>query len=172
MMRNALKNRAMFFGAAIVGMIAIFIIFGAMMPVPQAHAYAVGSVPAGIPTAASGGTASTSYNIGASFQNLISPFTGFINGLKFNNNTTINPNGLGGGMNGTNFTLPTVNLTPILESTVQKTLSQWFGQFDNWIYSMTGVQLSGISLVILEAFSWVLGLAQQVVNWLLGLFHQ
>ncbi len=162
----------MFFGTAVVGMIAFFIFFGAIMPVSPAHAYAVGSVPTGVSAGASGGTAGSNYNIGTSFQNLISPFTGFINGLKLNNNMTINPNGVSSGMNGTSFTWPTVNLTPVLESAVQNTLSQWFSQFDNWFYGVTGVQLSGIMVAILGVFSWALGLAQQAVNWLLSLFHK
>jgi hypothetical protein len=167
-MKNALKNCVMFFGAAIVGVIAIFIFFGAIMPVPQAHAYAIGSVPPNItPGAAAGG----SYDFGSSLQNLVSPFTGFINSLKFNNKTTMNPSKMSTGMNGTSFTWPTVNLTPVIKSTVQNTLSQWIGEFDNWFHGVTGVQLSGIMVAILGAVSWVLGLAQQVMNWLLGLFH-
>ncbi len=37
----------MFFGAAIVGVIVIFVFFGAIMPVSQAHAYAIGLVAGG-----------------------------------------------------------------------------------------------------------------------------
>jgi hypothetical protein len=170
-MKNALKNCAMFFGAAIVGVIAIFIFFGAIMPVPQAYAYAVGSVPTNIGTGADSSARGGSYDFGSSFQNLISPFTGFINNLKFNSGTTINVNGANNAMTGAGFSWPTVNVAPVLESTVQNTLSQWFSQFDNWFYGATGVQLSGIMVAILGVFSWALGLAQQVVNWLLGLFH-
>jgi len=54
---------------------------------------------------------------------------------------------------------------------VQNILSQWFGDFDNWFYGLTGVQLSGISLVVLNALSWTLALAQTVVSWFVGLFH-
>ncbi len=172
-MKNALKNCVMFFGAVIVGIVALFILFGAIMPVPQAHAYAIGSVSpaASMPSLTTTGTGGTSYGIGNSFQNLISPFTGFINSLKFSNNTPINPSGMSTGINGTSFTWPTTNLTPVLESSVQNTLSQWFSQFDNWFYGVTGVQLSGIMVAILGVFSWALGLAQQAVNWLSGLFH-
>jgi hypothetical protein len=170
-MKNALKNCAMFFGTAIVGVIAIFVFFGAIMPVPQAHAYAIGSVPTNTGTSVGSNAAGGSYDFGSSFQNLVSPFTGFVNSLKFNNNTTINPNGISSGINGTSFSWPTVNLTPVLGNSVQNTLSQWFSQFDNWFYGATGVQLSGIMVAILGVFSWALGLAQQVVNWLLGLFH-
>jgi hypothetical protein len=139
------------------------------MPVLQAHAYAVGSVPpnAGTDTSAGG----SSYDFGSSLQNLVSPFTGFVNNLKFNNNTTINSSGASSAVNGTSFTWPTVNMAPVLENTVQNTLSQWFSQFDNWLYGATGIQLSGIMVAILGVFSWALGLAQQAVTWLLGLFH-
>jgi hypothetical protein len=160
------KNYVMFFGAAVVCMIADF-------AASQAHAYAVGSVAPEVPTPASLATTSSlsdsaaggsSYNFGNSLQGLLSPFTGFINSLQLNNNTTANTNGV-------SFTWPTVNMTPVLESTFQNTLSQWFNEFDVWFYSVTGVQLSGILVAILNLFSWVLGLAQQAVNWLLGVFH-
>ena len=146
----------MFFGAAIVGVITVFV-FLVAMPAPRARAYEVGSTTTGV----SGG----SYDIGSSLQNLVSPFSGFINSLKFNESApTVNANGV-------SFSWPTINATPVLENTFQNTLSQWFSEFDAWFYSVTGVQLSGIMLALLNLFSWVLGLAQQVVNWLLGLFH-
>ncbi|MGD1003778.1 MAG: hypothetical protein ABR884_04405 [Minisyncoccia bacterium] len=172
-MENALKNCVMFFGAAIVGVIAIFVFFGAIMPVSQAHAYAIGSVPTNIGTRVGSSAGGGSYDFGSSFQNLVAPFTGFVKSLKFNNNTnmTMNPSGMSTGINGTSFTWPTVNLAPVLGNSVQNTLSRWFNQFDNWFYSVTGIQLSGIMVAILGVFSWALGLVQQVVNWLLGLFH-
>jgi len=70
-MKNALKNCVMFFGAAIVGVIAIFIFFGAICRAAGAR-LAIGSVPPNItPGAAAGG----SYDFGSSLQNLVSPFT-------------------------------------------------------------------------------------------------
>jgi hypothetical protein len=165
------KNALMFFRAAIIGVVAVFIFsavsiaFG-ILAVPQAHAYAVGSTaPTGITSGAgAAGLGGSSYDIGNSLQVLVSPFTGFLNNLKLNNNTTINPGGMG-------TTWPTVNMTPVVASSVQNILGQWIGEFDNWFYSVTGVQLSGILVVLLNLFSWALGLAQQAVNWLLGLFH-
>ena len=148
----------MFLGGTIVATIAIFISFG-IFATPEAHAYAVGSVP--INTT---GSASENYDIGNSLQNLISPFTGFINSLKLNNNTTINTGGHAPAF-------PTVNLTPVLETSIQSTVSQWLSEFNNWFYGISGIQLSGIFYVFLNAIAWTLGLAQQVVNWLLGLFH-
>lgn len=149
------------FATAICGVVAVFL-FSIIVSAPQAHAYAVG---------AGSSVAGGSYDIGSSLQNLISPFTGFINSLKFNNNGTANPSGMSTGMNSASFTWPTINLAPVLESTVQSTLSQWISEFDNWLYSVTGVQLSGVTVAILGVFLWALRLAQQVVNWLLGLFH-
>jgi hypothetical protein len=157
-MNNASKNCAMFFGTATIGVIAVFV-FSAS----PAHAYAVGP--------ATPSTGSGSYDFGSSLQNLTSPFTEFVNSLNWNNSTTTNPSGANGGINGTNFAWPTVNITPVLESNVQNVLSQWLSQFDDWFYRTTGVQLSGIIVATLSLFSWALGLAQQVVNWLLGLFH-
>ena len=155
------------FATAVSGVIAVFV-FSIVFAAPPARAYAVGSAPTDI---APGVTTGGSYNFGTSLQNLISPFTGFVNSLKFNNNTTINVNDANNMISGTGFSWPTVNFAPVLESTVQNILSQWVSQFDNWFYGVTGVQLSGIMVAILGVFLWVLGLAQQVVNWLLGLFH-
>ena len=101
------KNRVMFFGAAIVGVVAIFLFsavsFGAVAA-PRAHAYAVGSVAPEMPAPASVATTTGSAggssagalgagggsDVGTSLQNLISPFTGFVSSLKLNNNTTAN----------------------------------------------------------------------------------
>jgi hypothetical protein len=168
------KNCVMFFGAVVVGVFVVGI-FAA----PQARAYAIGSVSPEAPEMPVAPTSSintigasgANYDFGNSLQSLISPFTGFINSLKFNNNTTMNSGNVSTGINGVSLSWPTVNLTPVLESTVQNTLSQWVSQFDNWFYGVTGVQLSGIMVAILGVFLWALGLAQQVVNWLLGLFH-
>lgn len=183
MKKVASKNRMVFLGGtAIVGVVAIFTFFvmAAAFAAPQAHAYAVGSTPpsngpmpvapadysGGAGTGISGGSGAGagSYNVDNSLQNLVSPFTNFMNSLKWNNNTTINTGGMTSGF-------PTINLTPTLEGGIQNTVSQWLSQFDNWFYSVTGVQLSGIFYVLLNAIAWTLGLAQRVVNWLLGLFH-
>lgn len=146
------KNVLMFFGATTISVVTVFIFWAA----PQVRAYAASPV--------SSDTSSGSYDIGNSFQNLFSSFTGFIKNLSWNNNTSINTAG-------TASTWPTVNLTPVVEGSVQNILSQWLSEFDNWFYRLTGVQLSGIFVVLLNLISWTLGLAQQVVNWLIGLFH-
>ena len=158
MKNDVRKERMMFFDVAIIGIIAVFISSFIFFGVSQAHAYAVGSVPprSGIP--------SSNYNFNNSLQTLISPFTGFFNSLKWNNNTTINPQG-------STSALPAVNITPVALNVVQNSLSQWLGQFDTWFYGLTNIRLSGISYMVLSAISWTLGLATSVVNWLLGLFH-
>lgn len=160
-----------FFQTAIVSVVAVFLFSAislAAFTAPQAHAYAIGSVP---PSVGTGASAGANYNVVSSLQNLISPFTGFINSLKFNTSTTINSGGVSSEINSINFRWPTVNLTPVLASSAQNILSQWISQFDNWLYGATGVQFSGIMVAILGVLSWALGLAQQAVSWLLGLFH-
>jgi hypothetical protein len=87
-----------------------------------------------------------------------------VSSLKWNNDTTVNSSGM-------SLSWPTVNLTSVSASTFQNTLSQWFNEFNNWFYSVSGVQLSAITLALLNLFSWVLGLVQQAINWLVGLFH-
>ena len=145
-----MRNSVVIFHGAILGAVAIFVFFN----IQQARAYAVGtsSAPAG-----------TGYDPGSSLQNLVSPFTSFFNNLKWNNNTTINVNNPG-----TNW--PTVNITPVVENSFEGIISGWFTGFDAWFYGLTGVQLSGIFFVILNVISWTLGVAQKVVDWLLGLF--
>jgi len=138
-------------------MVVVFVSLG-FLTAAQAHAYAVVSV------ATDTGTPSGSYDIGGSLQNLISPFTGFFNNLKFNSNTTIAPSNQA-------QTAPVTDLTPTVTNDAQNILSQWLGEFDNWFYGVSGVRLSGIFYVLLNAIAWTLGLAQQVVNWLLGLFR-
>lgn len=151
----------MFFVVAISGMLAVIIFSGVIVLAPQARAYAVGAVSTDTTT----GTGTTSgYNFGDSLQGLISPFTGFISNLKLNNNTTIDA----GAQTPTHST---VNVAPAVDGGIQNTVSQWLGQFDNWFYGVSGVRLSGIFYVLLNALAWTLGLAQRVVDWLLGLFQ-
>lgn len=163
-----MSKNVMFFETAILGVIAVFLFFGAfggVFAAQQARAYVVGSTTTDITTNPASGLGGGNYDVAGSLQNLISPFTGFINNLKWNNNTTVNTNGTAGA------TMPTFNMTPVLQNTFQTILSQWLNQFDNWFYSVTGVQLSGIMVALLSLFSWALGLAQQAVSWLQGLFR-
>jgi hypothetical protein len=143
------KNRMMFFGVTAV--IAVFILFAAA----HADAYALSPVPS---------STANAYNADNSFENLFSPFTGFFKNLQWSNNTTIN-------IASTSAGWPTVNVAPGLQSGLAGVLSRWGTEFNNWFYKLTGVELSGISYVLLNAIAWTLGLAQGVVRWLLGLFH-
>ena len=169
MKKVAIKNRMMFFGGtAIVGVVGVFVFsavvfVGAVFAAPQAHAYAIGSEPISITPGATMNNGS--YDFGSSLQNLISPFTKFIGNLKWNNSTMINVSG------GTSVSSVGNDITSAVSSQGQNMLGQWLSQCNNWIYEKTGIQLSGIFYVLLNAIAWVLGLAQQVVNWLLGLFH-
>jgi hypothetical protein len=153
-MKFALKDRMMFFGAAIVGVIAVFVVYSPVA-VLRARAYAVGTTPAD--------TSTGGYDFGSSLKNLVSPFTGFINNLKLNNNSiNAGSEAIRSG--------PIINTNPAV-SGAQNILVQWLSQLDDWIYQKSGVRLSGIFLVLLNTISWTLGIAQQAVNWLLGLFH-
>lgn len=147
-------------GATIISMVAVFVFsvvagVSLAMPVRQARAYAVGPLPS---------STTNNYSPTNSLENLFAPFTSFFQSLAGSNNTTIN---VGGGAS----SYPTVNVAPDLTDGAQNFLSQWVSEFDNWVYAKTGVQLSGIFVVLLSAISWTLGLAQEVVKWLLGLFH-
>lgn len=153
MTRSPQKNRMMFFGPTIVTVVFAVAFFA--VPASQANAYAVGTVPPGT---------TNNYSPANSLENLFTPFTNFFQDLAGSNNTSIN---VGGGPT----SYPTVNLGSDLTDGAQNFLSQWVAEFDNWVYAKTGIQLSGIFIVLLGAISWTLGLAQQVVNWLLGLFH-
>ena len=117
----------LFFTAAILGVVAVFIFAVA----PQARAYAVGAVATGTGNA-------DSYDFGNSFQTLISPFTKFMNDLNFSSNTTINIHGETSGF-------PVVNLTPVVESDVQGTVSRWLSRarMDAWIGAGGGELVTG-----------------------------
>jgi phage-related protein len=153
------KNTSKFFLTAPLSVVAVFIFF--LLSAPHANAYLIGSSTGQTPiwpTASS--TPTSTYDVGSSLQNLFSPFSSFIDSLKFTNSTTIN-------IHGTSAPLPSLNITPVLENI----LTSWLTQFDNWFYGLTGVRLSGIVFFLLNIFSYVLNFAQKVVNWLLGLFH-
>jgi hypothetical protein len=152
------KNVSVFFITAAASGIAVFL-FSGVFAAPQAHAYAVGT------STASTSIGGSDYNVGSSLQNLVSPFTTFFQSLQWNSSASINLNGTPG------TTWPVVNFTPVVEGALQGWLTTWFSEFDNWFYHLTGVQLSGIMFAILSVLSWVLRLTENVVNWLLGLFH-
>ncbi|HUC01728.1 MAG TPA: hypothetical protein VMA75_02385 [Candidatus Paceibacterota bacterium] len=135
--------------------LVVFVAAFVAVPAPQVRAYAVGPLPS---------STTNNYSPTNSLENLFAPFTNFVQNLAGSSHTTIN---VGGG----SASYPTVNLAPDLTHGAQNFLSQWLGEFDNWVYAKTGVHLSGIFVVLLNAISWTLGLAQEVVRWLLGLFH-
>jgi len=166
------KICATHFATATISVIAVFL-FLAAAPVPQARAYAVAN------DGSSSGTVGSGYDIGSSFQGLISPFTGFINSLKWSNTTSLQLNNTPVnvninsviGVNNSSSGISTITITHISQTDVENTFSQWFGEFDNWFYGVTGIQLNGALTVVMNVFSWTFGLAWQGVNWLLGLVH-
>jgi hypothetical protein len=173
----------MYFATATISVIAVFL-FLAATPVPQARAYAIGAngqngISSQPLVGGGNGAAGSSYNVGNSLQGLVSPFTGFINSLKWTNNTSLHINNTPVnvnintvlGVNNASSGIPTITMTPISQIDVQNMFSQWLGAFDNWFYGVTGIQLDGALTVVLNVFSWAFGLAWQGVNWLLGLVH-
>lgn len=109
------------------------------------------------------GGATGGYNFGSSIQNLLAPFTGFLNNLR--GTTTINTNGAPG------YTPPSdLNMSGSAPQ-IQSVITGWLTEFDNWVYANTGIRLSGIVYVFLNILQWVLNLAIGIVNWLLGLFR-
>jgi len=145
------KNIPMFVAIFTIALTAGFF----ALPADRAAAYAIGQ------TGTAAATGSSSYDFNSSLQNLISPFTGFMNDLKWNNNTSITTNGSAG------YTPPNLNMGPGLTNI----FTNWLNQFNGWVYARTGIKLSGIVYVFLNILSWTLHLAEAAVNWLLGLFH-
>jgi hypothetical protein len=142
------KNVHVFFIVGTASVAGVFIFF--VGATPRAHAYEISS------TAAVGGN----YDVGGSLQNLISPFKGFINDLQWTNSTPID-------LHLTSTPLPPLNIAGVLENIAR----QYLSQFNTWFAQSTGIQLSGIVLLVLNVISWTLHAAQDLVNWLLGLFH-
>lgn len=150
------------FSAVVI--VAIMMVAALAFAVPQgAMAYAIGAPSAfgGFSSAPGGGTGN--YNFGSSLKNLLAPFTGFLNSLQ--GATTINTNGAPGSM-------PPPNMNVIGGSSqVQTTITGWLTEFDDWIYTKTGIRLSGIVYVFLSILQWVLNLVLGIVGWLLGFFR-
>jgi len=65
-------------------------------------------------------------------------------------------------MNGTSFTWPTVNLTPVIKSTC-KTTEPMDGEFDNWFHGVPACSCRA-SWWQYSAHLMGAGLAQQVMN--------
>lgn len=146
-----MKNSAFkIFSAVGIGLVAVFI-----FSVARAGAYAI---PDGSASSAPSGVGG--YSFGGSFESLISPFESFAKSLQWTNSTPV-------GLNITPTTLPTFTIG----SGVQNILGQWFAEFDDWVYRSTGVRLSAIVIVILNVILWTLHVAEDMVNWLLGLLH-
>ncbi len=141
------RNASTSFTVVAISIFAIFIF--SFASAPHAEAYAIGS-----------DTPGNDYSVSTSFQNLLSPFDGFIEDLQGSNNVSIS-------LPAASTTLPSLNIS----SGLKNILVGWLTEFDNWFYGLTGVRLSGIFFVLLNAILWCLHLAEDVVNWLLGLFH-
>jgi hypothetical protein len=138
--------------AAPLTVAAVFIILigAAVSATPTiANAYA-------IPSASSTTSSSLdhSYNFDGSFQNLISPFQNFFNSLEATSTTDLAIH-------------PTSTMMPAL--TIPPTAQNIFGEVDNWFYGLTGFRLSNIAIYILTGLSWILGIAKNISDWLLGL---
>lgn len=155
------KNAPKFFSVAVVSVIAVFMFFVVATPhVARAYAISSASGSMSLPEPALNAT-SGGYSFGGSLQNLFSPLEGFVQNLQWSNNTTINVHTT------SSMSLPPLNIAPGLENTFEG----WLTGFNNWFYGLTGVRLSGIFFILLNAILWALHLAENVVNWLLGLFY-
>ncbi len=158
------KTTSMFSAAAAAVMTAALVAFA----VPQgAMAYAI-AAPApgsfsGAPVNVGNPGGGSGYSFGTSFQDLLAPFTGFLDSLR--GNTAINVNGGPGYMPPSNM-----NMNGGARQ-VQGAVMGWLTEFDAWVYAKTGIRLSGIAYVFLSVFQWVLNMVLGIVNWLLGLFR-
>ncbi len=127
------------FGALVTGITLVFV----LSPLTT-HAYSTGSGPA-MPAAPD----LTSGN-GSSLDNLLSPFSNFVNSMRSNNNVSIPLR-----------SIPTVATNP----------QSVFQSIDDWFMRTIGVSLSTLLHDILTILAWILNFAKRVVDWLLSLFH-
>jgi hypothetical protein len=125
----------------------------------DAHAYAVG----GGTSAGTGTGATDTNNVSQSLNSLSTPFENFVQSLD---NMWNNPGGAGSSAAGSTLYTPPSWTTQILTTGAQGAAES----FDNWLYGIFGFHISTFFVAILNIFSWILGVMQGAVNWLLGVF--
>ncbi len=141
--------------------IAVMVVGGISGTASVARAYempAAGQLP--VPAAfAATTTASSTYDFGSSFGNLVSPFTDFFNSIQ-----------------GNNIKAPTLQIggatsTISISINFQQYLNQYVSQFDMWFYQKTGVQIDWLLRIFINVVYWAINLANFAVKWIVSLFH-
>jgi len=117
-----------------------------------AGAYAVSSSPSGGQTSFTSPT-----DLSQSFSQLTTPFEDFFNSLG-----SLWTSNAGG-------TVPSY-MAPTSSAFFTNTAQNAFQSFDNWLYGIAGFHISGLFVAILNIFSWILGILQNSVTWLLSVF--
>lgn len=128
-----------------------------ILPVALVNAYAIPTTgqPLGNQVPVQIGTSTGfngDYNVGGSFENLISPFQNFFKSFQWDTSTVID-------IHPTSTMMPTINITP--------GVGNIFTQIDGWFYGLTNIRLSGLFVIILSGLSWTLGVAKEIADWLL-----
>ncbi|MDR3581848.1 MAG: hypothetical protein P4L67_01070 [Candidatus Pacebacteria bacterium] len=143
------KRYPVFLATAASGTTALALAIFLFSPL-KVHAYAVGPV---TPSASSSSSSSSiqNYDFGSSFQNLISPFTGFFNGLQSSGGVI----SVGGGTGSTAVTV-TVDTRP------------YVSQFDSWFYGYTGVHIESFTNAVMNFFGWLFSALGSAAVWLSG----
>lgn len=92
---------------------------------------------------------------GASWQSLSAPFLDFTRSLQSVNGTNLN------------FSIPTTTV-PDFSDTATQAAHGAFEQFDGWLAGIIGFHINQILVVFLQLMSWILGLVEGTVNWMLS----
>ena len=129
------------------------------VPLRAAHAYSspTSGMPLPVPPT---GTSSFDFNFGNSFQTLVAPFQAFFNSLA----NSIGNQPIVGPSSGSNVPAPTINLPDM-------NLNGGSHQLDQWFSNLFNLNFAQFATLILNWILWVLGLAQQLIQWLLGQIH-
>ncbi len=133
---------------AIMVAIAVLVIAATFLQTAQTvGAYALPGTSEG-----QGNSATTISLSSLNFGSLFAPFQSFLNSI---------------GSVGSEAT-PQLNLSAPQTQFLTTGAQNVFQQFDNWLYGIIGFHVSGFFAAILGVILWVLGIAESIVKWLLG----
>ena len=171
------ESRRWLAGTAAAGAAALILWYSAA-PAGIVFAYPVGGTPpdGGYAVPSAGGS-------GMDFQSLLAPLTEFFQSIgsagrsgaapQFNLSAPVLPSGLG------LPNLPTYSMPNMLSAGnnlmngggVQGAIQNGLQQFDAWLYGIAGFHILSFLSAALGIFSWLLGAAKQLVDWLSGIIR-
>ena len=103
------------------------------------------------------------FNFGQMIDQLVVPFENFANSVGSAGST------IGTGSSGAPFEAPAI---PTTTQALNAAGQNAFQRFDAWLYSIAGFHIEMVIAFILGVVSWTLGIAKEIVDWLLSLVNK